>query len=262
MSNRNRFTVATISWSSALVFAFAAQGGAAIAAEVKVFSTFATRAIMEDLVPKFEKASGHKVTSSIANTGGILKRIQGGDILDIVFTTEEGINRLVKDGKIAAGDVMPFARSGLGVAVRKGAPKPDISSPEALKRALLAAKSITYNDPASGGLSSSGIHITKMIERLGITKELKPKTVFANNDVGALVAAGKAELGVTTMSSLMPLTDIDVVGPLPGDLQANTLYSAAIPAGAKNAAAAKALVNFLRSAESAKVIKAKGMNPA
>jgi len=175
---------------------------------------------------------------------------------------KEGIKRLDKDSKIAAGNVMPFARSGLGVAVRKGAPKPDISSPEALKRALLAAKSITYNDPAGGGLSSSGIHITKVFERLGIAKEMKPKTVFANNDAGALVAAGKAEIGVTQKSSLMPLAGIDVVGPLPGDLQANTLYSAAIPAGAKNAAPAKALDNFLRNPESAKVIKAMGMDQA
>jgi len=114
----------------------------------------------------------------------------------------------------------------------------------------------------SGGLSSSGIHLTKVIERLGIAKELKPKTVFSNNDAGLLVANGKAELGVTTLSSLMPVTGIVVVGQLPGDLQANTLYSAAIPAGGKNAAAAKALVNFFRSAESAKVFKTKGMDPA
>jgi len=235
--------------------------GIASAAEVKLFSTFATRAIVEDLAPKFEKASGHKVANSIANSGVTVKRIQGGDIPDVVIGSRDGIDDLMKDGKVAAHNVTVIARSGLGVAVRKGASKPDISSPEALKRALLAAKSITYNDPAMTGSSSSGIHFAKVLDRLGIAKEMKAKTVLAKNDAGDLVAAGKAELGVTTMSSFMPVTGIDIVGPLPGDLQANTVYAAAIPTGAKNAAAAKALVNFLRTPESATVIKAKGMEP-
>jgi molybdate transport system substrate-binding protein len=229
------------------------------AAEIKVFSGRATRAIVEDLGTKFEKASGHKVASSFMDVSETLTRIKGGEIPDVVFNNQEGIDRLVKDGKVVADSVTVIARSGLGVAVGKGVPKPDISSPEALKRALLAAKSITYNDPKNGG--ASGTHIAKVLERLGIAKEVKSKTIYSKNDAGELVAAGKAGLGMTQISSLVSVAGIEIVGPLPGDLQANIIYSAAITTGAKNAAAAKALVNFLRTPESAKVITAMGMDP-
>jgi molybdate transport system substrate-binding protein len=255
--------------TAACVAAAAAKGFAAFAllfqtshvtaAELKVFSNYATRAIVEDLGPKFEKASNYTIESRFANTKGTLKRIQGGEIPDVVLTTQDGIDSLLKDGKVVNDNVIVIARSGLGVAVRKGARKPDISSPEALKRALLAAKSITYNNPASGG--ASGVHFAKVLERLGIAKEVQAKTIYSNNEAGSLVAAGKAELGVTQMASLMRVKGVEVVGPLPGDLQASTVYAAAIPSGAKHVNAAKALVAFLRGPEAAKVFKAKGMEP-
>ena len=170
----------------------------------------------------------------------------------------------MKDGKALAGNVTVLARSGIGVAVRKGAPKPDISSPDALKRTLLAAKSIAYVDPASGG--ASGIHFAKVLDRLGIANEMQSKTVFPNPktpaEVGVLVANGEAEIGVHLIQELMSVAGIDIVGPLPGDLQDTTVFSAAIMTGAKDADAAKALVDFLRTPEAAKVIKAKGMEPA
>jgi len=149
------------------------------------------------------------------------------------------------------------------VAVRQGAPKPDVSSPDALKRTLLAAQSIAYVDPASGGASS--IHFAKGLERLGIANEVQLKTAFPNPktpaEVGVLVANGEAEIGVHVSQELMSVTGIDFVGPLPGDLQDTIVFSAAIMTGAKDAAAAKALVDFLHTPESAKVIKAKGMEP-
>jgi len=139
-------------------FMFLLVGGiAAQAAEVKVFSGNAMRDVMEDFGPKFERATGHKLAITFAPLGVVVKRVQGGDTADVVILPREGIDGFVKDGKASAGNVTVVARSGgLGVVVRKGAPKPDISSPEALKRTLLAAKSITYGNPAVGG--ASGIH--------------------------------------------------------------------------------------------------------
>jgi molybdate transport system substrate-binding protein len=171
---------------------------------------------------------------------------------------------LVKDGKASAGSVTEVARAGIAVAVRQGAPKPHISSPDALKRTLLAAKSISYVDPASGG--ASGIHFAKVLDRLGIASEMPSKTVFPDPktpaEVGVVVANGDAEIGVHIIQELMPVAGIEIVGPLPGDLQHTIVFSAAIMTAAKDIAAAKALVDFLRTPESAKVIEAKGMEPA
>jgi molybdate transport system substrate-binding protein len=243
-------------------FMFLLVGGiAAQAAEIKVLSANAMQEVMDDLGPKFERASGHKLAITFGNLGAIRKRVQGGETADVVITPREGIDGFVKDGKAAAGNVTVVARSGIGVAVRKGAPKPDISSPEALKRALLAAKSITYVNPAQGGPSS--IHFAKVLERLGIANEMKSKTVLSKegSDAGVLVANGEAEIGVQTFPNLISVAGIEIVGPLPGDLQATTVFSAAIMAGARDAEASKAFVNFLRTPEAAAVIKAKGLEP-
>ncbi len=234
------------------------------AAELKVLSAFGMQSVMEDLGPKFERATGHKLAISFATGGATVKRVQDGESADVVIALRQGIDSLVKNGKAAADNVTVVAHSGIVVAVRKGAPKPDISSPDALKRMLLAAKSISYVDPASGG--ASGIHFAKVLDRLGIANEMKSKTVFPNPKtpaaVGVLVANGEAEIGVHVTQELIPVAGIDLVGPLPGDLQNTIVFSAAIITGAKDAAAAKALVDFLRTPDSAKVIKAKGMDPA
>ncbi len=244
---------------SALVFF--TQAGIANAAEIKVLSANGMREVMEDLGPKFERASGHKLAITFGNLGVIVKRVQDGETADVVITPRQGIDGFVKDGKADASSVTALARTGTGVVVRKGAPKPDISSPEALKRTLLAAKSITYDDPALGG--ASGPHFAKVLDRLGIANEMKPKTIYAKDagDTGVQIANGKAEIGVGQLQRLMSVAGIDIVGPLPGDLQDTIVFTAAIMAGAKDAAASKALVNFLRTPEAAAVIKAKGMEP-
>jgi len=246
-------------------FMFLLVGGIAVqAAEVKVLISNQMKAVMEDLGPKFERATGHKLAITFSGLGAAVLRVQGGESVDVVIIPREGIDRFVKDGKAAAGNVTVLARAGIVVAVRKGAPKPDIASPDALKRTLLAAKSISYVEPASGG--ASGIHFAKVLDRLGIANEMKSKTVFPNPktpaEVGVLVANGEAEIGVHVIVELVSVAGIDLVGPLPGDLQNTIVFSAAIMTGAKDAAAAKALVDFLRTPESAKVIKAKGMEPA
>jgi len=240
------------------------QAGIAGAAEIKVLSALGIKEVMEDLGPKFERATGHKLAVTFAPLGATVKRVQDGEIADVVIIPQQGIDGFVKDGKAVAGNVTVLARSGIVVAVRKGAPKPDISSPDALKRTLLAAKSIAYVDPASGG--ASGIHFAKVLDRLGIANEMQSKTVFPNPktpaEVGVLVANGEAEIGVHLIQELMPVAGIEVVGPLPGDLQNTLVFAAAVMASAKDAEASKALVNFLRTPEAAAVIKAKGMEPA
>jgi len=236
-------------------------GIAAESAELKVLCANGMQTVMEDLGPKFERATGHQVAITFASGGAVVKRAQDGEAADVVIALREGIDRLVKDGKAATDNVTVLARTGISVAIRKGAPKPDISSPEALKSTLLAANSITYLNPADGG--ASGIHFAKVLDGLGIASEMKSKTVFAPKAaaVGALVANGEAEIGVLQFQLLFSVPGIEIVGPLPGDLQQTTVFSAAIMGSAKDAAASKALVNFLRTPEAATVIKATGMEP-
>lgn len=236
-------------------------GGAAESAELKVLAANGIQAVVEDLGPKFERATGHKLSIAFATGGATVKRAQDGEAADVVIAPRPGIEGLVKNRKVAADNVTALASTGISVAVRKGASKPDISSPEALKRALLAAKSITYLNPADGG--ASGIHFAKVLDRLGIANEMKSKTIFApkTTAVGAMVANGEAEIGVLQFQLLFAVAGIEIIGPLPGDLQDATVFAAAIMDDAKEAEAAKALIHFLRSPEAAAVIKAKGMEP-
>ena len=242
-----------------LVFGTMAQ-----AAELKVLSAIGMQSVMEDLGPKFERATGHKLGISFVTAGAAVKRAQAGEGADIVIATQQGIDGLVKSGKASPDDVIMVASAGISVAIRKDAPKPDISSPEALKRTLLAAKSISYVDPASGG--ASGIHFVKVLDRLGIANEMRAKTVFPNPktpaEVGALVAKGEAEIGVHIIVELISVAGIELVGPLPGELQNTIFFSAAIMADSRNPEASKELISLLRTRDATKVIKAKGMEPA
>ena len=248
-------------FAALMVLAYAT---AAEAAEIKVLSVVAMRSVLEDLGPRFERATGHKLAISFATAGAVVKRAQGGEAADVVIAARRGIDDLVKNSKAAAENVTALASAGISVAVRKGAPKPDISSPDALKRTLLAAKSISYVDPASGG--ASGIHFAKVLDRLGIANEMKSKTVFPNPktpaEVGVLVANGEAEIGVHLTQELISVAGIDIVGPLPGNLQNSIVFAAAVMGATKDAEAAKALVNFLRTPEAAAVMTAKGMDPS
>lgn len=231
------------------------------ATEIKVLSANGMREVIADLGPKFERATGHRLAIAFATLGVIVQRVQGGETADVVAIPRQGIDRLVKDGKAHGDTVTVLARARIGVVVRKGAPKPDIATPEALKRALLAAKSITYLDPAAGG--TSGVHFAKVLDRLGISAEMKPKTVLHPNAraAGTLVANGEAEIGINLIQELMPFPGIDLVGPLPGDLQNTLVFAAVVMTGAKDTVAAKALIDFLRTPEAAEIIKAKGMEP-
>ena len=234
-------------------------GIAAEAAELKVLSASGMQAVMEDLGPKFERVTSHRLATTFAPLGGLVSRVQGGETGDVIVIPQQGIEILTKDGNIVVGTETILARSGLGVAVRKGAPMPDISSPEALKRTLLAAKSISY---IPGGVS--GIHFVKVLDRLGIAHEMQSKTIFPKipGEVGLMVADGEAEMGVAQIQGLMAVAGIELVGPLPGDLQDTIVFMAAIMASAKQTEEGKALIDFLRTPEAVALIKAKGMEPA
>ena len=233
------------------------------AAELKVLSASGMQSVLEDLGPKFERVTGHKLSMSFATAGAAVARAEGGEATDVVIATRQGIDGLVKNGK-AAADYVTLASTGVSVAVRKGTPKPDIASPDALKRTLLTAKSISYVNPSTGG--ASGIHFAKVLDRLGIANEMKSKTVFPNpktpGGVGVLVASGEAEIGVHISVELVSVAGIDIVGPLPGDLQNTVVFAAAVMASAKDAGVSKALLDFLRTPESVAVIKEKGMEAA
>ena len=233
--------------------------GIASAAELKVLSALSIKGIMDDLAPEFERTSGHKLVIAYGALGVVMKRIQDGETADVVILPRQGIDTLVKEGKTKAGDVTVIAHSNMGVAVRKGASKPDISTPETFKRTLLAAKSIVY--AGAEGAGPSGIHIGKVMEQLGITNEMKAKSIVANTtDFGAVMTSGKAELALYQLQNLVQTPGIEIVGPLPGNLQETTVFAAAIMAGTKNAGAAKALITFLRNTDSGRVMKAKGLD--
>lgn len=225
-------------------------------AEIKVLCALGIKAAMDDLAPTFERASGHRLAIAFAPLGAMVKLVQGGETADVVIAPQQGMDRFVKNGKVNTDSLRLLARSGMAVAVRKGSPRPDISTPEAFRRALLAAKSITY------GRGAGSEHIEKVLERLGIANDVKAKTIRGTpGDTGVRVANGDAEIGVTLLQVLLPVSGIDIVGPLPGDLQDSLVFAVAIMAGTREAAASNTLIDFLRSPEAAKVFKAKGLEP-
>ena len=244
----------------ALALALGAQVGFAAAAELKVLTTPALSEVWHELAPKFE-ATGHKLTIVYAPSGAIAKRVTEGETADLLVSTPAGIDTLIKSGKVTDGTNTAIASSGMGVAVLKGAPKPDISTPEAFKRALLAAKAVAYTDPASGG--ASGAQMAKVLDRLGIASEVSAKAKLGRGiPVATFVVKGEADIAIQQMPELLHVKGAEIVGPLPGDLQTVTTFAAGIPAGSAHADIAKALVRFLQTPESAAVIKKHGLDPA
>lgn len=236
-------------------------GGAAQGAEIKVFSPGVTKPVLENLAGDFERTSGHKLAIRYSSAGGVLKLIQAGEVADVVFLQRQVMDDLVKQGKISSGSTADIAFSAVGVAVRAGAPKPDISSVAAVRRTLLAAKSIAYVDPARG--SASANHFVRVLERLGIAQEMRPKSRLVR-DPAVFVAKGEVELVVLQMSELIDVAGIDVVGPLPPDLQ-NPLaftFAAGISSDAAQPEAGRILIDFLRSPVAAKIMRSYGLEPA
>jgi len=239
-----------------------AQTAIASAAEIKVFATVGVKGVVEELVPKFEKATGHKLNITWSTGGLLALRVQNGEQADALVLIKGNIEALLKGGKIAPGTDTLFAKSIFAVGVRAGAPKPDISTVEAFKQALLAAKGISYTDPAAGGLS--GVYIAQQIKRMGITEQMKSKTKFppSGGMAGKLLASGEVDIAIQSKPELASVKGVEVVGPLPGDMAFTVVYSAAVQKGAAQAEAAKALVQYLMSPEAQAVFKADGYDPA
>jgi molybdate transport system substrate-binding protein len=239
-----------------------AQATFAFAAEIKVYSTIGVQAALEELAPKFEKATGHKLTITWGTAALLVKRVQAGESADLYVLVKQSHDTLVKENKATAGPDALFASSGMAMVVKKGAPKPDITTPEAFKQTLLKAKSIAYSNPASGG--ASGVYLAKLLERMGIAEEMKAKTKFPppSGNAANLVVSGEAELAVQQEPEVMAVSGVDMVGPLPADLNNITLYTAGTGTGSQQKEAANALIKFLHTPEAAAVFKARGLTPA
>jgi molybdate transport system substrate-binding protein len=238
-----------------------AQVTLAAAAELKVYSTIGVQGAVEKLVPQFEKASGHKLAITWGTAAMLVKRIEGGEAADVVILTRGGIDALAKEGKVMPGTEVTLASSGIAVAVKAGAPKPNISTPEALKQALLNAKFIAYSDPAAGG--ASGVYFAKLLERMGIADQMKAKTKYPppGGNSASLLITGEAELAIQQTPEVMYVAGAEVIGQLPGDLNNVTVFAAGIGVDSKNTNAAKALISMLHSPEAAAVFRAKGLDP-
>jgi molybdate transport system substrate-binding protein len=225
------------------------------AAEIKVLASNGVREALLELVPVFESKTGNKVVITFGLAAALKRQIEAGEAFDLAILTSAGIDDLAKLGKVDAGARAPIARSGVGIGIKKGGPRPDIGTPGALKRTLLAAKSITW---AKEG--ASGIYFASLIERIGIADQIKPKAVVASSgaEVGKLVAGGQVELGVILVNELMAAPGVELLGPLPSELQSYTVFHAGVGAGSKNSTAAKALIKFLTTPSAGAVFKAKG----
>ena len=225
---------------------------------MRVLCTNGLKTVMLDLAHEFERAIGTKAVITWGSANGLLQELEAGAGGDLAILTAEAIDGLIKEGKVVAGSRVDLARSGIGVAVRKGAPKPEIGSPDALRRALLAAQSVAHSKTGM-----SGIYFPTVLARLGIADEMKPKIVTPEpgTPVGEVVAQGGAEIGVQQISELLPVAGIEIVGPLPAALQRITIFSAGVLTAAKEPEAARALVQFVATA-SRPLLKDKGLEPA
>lgn len=246
---------------AALAALLVAQVTVAAAAEIKVYSTIGVKSAIEELAPKFEKATGNKLNISWGLISSFTRKAQEGDVPDVLIVSRGSIDSLTKDGKIGAGGVT-LGSSIFAFGIKHGAPKPDISTVEALKKTLLSARAIGYTDPAAGG--ASGVYFAKMIEKLGIASEIKAKSKFPPpaGFVGTLLTSGEVDIAFQSKPELTTTDGVDVVGPPPGDLSNATVFAAGVGAAVKDAAAANALLKFLTSPEAQATFKAKGFDPA
>jgi molybdate transport system substrate-binding protein len=231
----------------------------AIADEIKVLTGSAMDEPMGALVPQFERATGQKVVmDSDGAIGAMAKRVEGGEPADVLIASASQLAALEKNGKVLPGTSRQVARLGVGLFVRKGAPKPDISTPEAFKASMLAAKSIGYNDPAAG--APVGIYLLQLFERMGIGPLMQEKTVVfkQRTERFAPVARGDVEIGFNQVSEIIVQPGIDLVGPLPAPIQNHTVFTAAVVVAGKNHDGGKRFIDFIASPDAAAVFKAKG----
>ena len=240
--------------SAALTLALLCGAASAGAAELTLLISNAMITVVQDLAPRFEAASGHKLAITYGSTNPLKARIEKGNAFDLTILSEGAIDDLVKQGKLAAPTRTLVARSGLGLAIRKGAPKPDIRTTEGFKRTLLDAKSIAYLED---GLT--GTYLRVLFQRMEITDSMKSR--YKNARGAEAVSKGEAELGVTQMSEILHQTGAELAGPLPAEIQNYTNFASAISAGAKQPDAARAFLKYFTSPDAVRVIRASGLEP-
>jgi molybdate transport system substrate-binding protein len=232
------------------------------AADVKVLSTIAFQRVFEQELPAFNHASGHAASAEFGGNTAMAERVQKGEAADVYFGTRPAIDALLAAGKLQPDSVVDLARSPVGMAVRKGAPRPDISTANALRSALLAAKGITYPDPAAG--SVSGIHITKVAERLGIAEALRARTRRPPGTAAGgptMLITGEADLAIQQNCELLLVPGVELLGPLPPEFQLITVMSAAVPLTARQPVAARAFIRYLQTPAVAEVMQRWGLEP-
>jgi molybdate transport system substrate-binding protein len=232
--------------------------------DVKVLATTAMKTVFEELAPQYQQATGHRINASFGPSVQIEKRLTEGEVTDLAILPTAAAKEMIGRGKVLAGSLVDIASSSLGVAVQRSVPKPDISSVEAFKHALLAAKSVAVSRPVGAGLS--GAHMAKVFQDLGIAEAMAAKAKYGTGGVsglvGLIIERGEAEIGIQQIAELKAVPGIDFVGPLPAALQAVTPFTAAIPANAHNAEAGRKLIAFLITPAAKRVIAAKGLEPA
>jgi molybdate transport system substrate-binding protein len=239
-----------------LIFSYAPS--TAFSSELKALSGSGVVHVMTEIIPQFEQSTGHKVTFDYGTVGGMADRIQGGEAADVVIASGPQIDVLERQGKVVAGSRTDLAKTGVGLFVRKGAPKPDISSVEAFKRTMLAAKSIGWNDPAAGAPVS--IYMIEALEQLGIGAEMKTKTTAfkTRSERFEAVARGEVAIGFNQISEIIAAPGVDLVGPLPAAIQQYTMFAAGIVASSSHKEAAEALLQYIASPAARAVMKTKG----
>jgi molybdate transport system substrate-binding protein len=238
-----------------------ASAGGARAADLTCYCPIAMKGVVADLSPQFEQSSGHRLSLEFGTVGALADRLSKGGAADVAILSAPVMEALQKQGKLLAGSRVDIAKVGVGVFVRTGSAKPDIGSVDALKRALISAKSIGYGDPTGGGVS--GIHMAALVDRLGIAAELKPKTKLLPNSQVVLgaVADGEVALGIGLTSDIGLASGVDLVGSLPAEVQNFTIYTAAVLASSKQAEAGRMLVAFLSSPAARAALKSRGFEP-
>jgi molybdate transport system substrate-binding protein len=244
----------------AIVAALMVTAGVAPAAEIDAMITTAMKDAVDELAPPFEQANGHVLRVVYGPSGGLARRFIGGEAADLIVIDSGALDELIKQGKVLPGRT-DVARTGIGICVRKGAPHPDVSSADALRRALLAAKSIAHTAPAGGGITAA--HIMRMFDKLGIAAEVTPKVKLAaggpNGRVSVLVSSGEAEIGLQQVSELMSNPEVEVIGMLPAELQQIATYSAGVTTSAKQSEAAKAFIGHLAAPAALAIYKTRGL---
>ena len=232
------------------------QASAARAADIKVLCSTAMKTVMQELAPQFERATGNKLVVEYGGSAPLQRQVEAGEAFDAIFLTIKQLDALVQEGKIASGTRTAIARSGMAIAIHAGATKPDIKTTDALKRTVLAAKSIAYAPEGA-----SGVYFVALAKRLGIADKLKLKTENGGDAVGEAVASGTAELGILPVSEILPVKGIEVLGEFPKDVQDYVMMVGGVSAGTKQAAVAKQLIAFATAPAAVSLIRKKGMEP-